>query len=192
MITYALIGILIILFIGFMLNRNNSSKTETSIEKDQKTKPKDNPYMDMRNMALAMTSDQLGIEASVNNDKVYGVIADLDMNGAIVTITAFVTGDTSLYLSTGGGFIGAGQHEDVQEVVKKFLHKADGYAIKGEKYDITELPKPKTAIFYFLSDKGNTKIVETLSNLESGKSEYSELFYELNQVMTAIRLKSGE
>ncbi len=198
MISYTLIGIVAILIIVFLLARNSSSKKDTTqkatnnSEKSKETTLKDNPYLDMRNMALSITSEQLGLPASEDAAKVFGVVADLDMTGATVTLTSYITGDTSLYLSTGGGFIGAGQHEDVQKVVKKFIEKAQTYSSKGKQYESTELPKAGTANFYFLSDSGNTKIVETLSNLESGNSEYSDLFYELNQVMTAIRLQSGD
>lgn len=112
------------------------------------------------------------------------------MNGGTATVVTYLTGDASIYLSSGGGFIGAGQHESVKKVTKEFVVNGHLISFKGKQYENTDLPKNGIASFYFLSNSRNTKITESIAKLESGESEFSKLFADLNIVMTEIRLKS--
>lgn len=193
MISYLLIGIISIVGIGILISCNNKSKKEIidNPQKEEKIKEQ-NPYMDMRKMALEVTAEQLGLQIPNDSIKVYGIITDLDMNGGTVTIVTYVTGDTSIYLSSGGGYIGAGQHESVRKVAKEFVDNGHLISFKGKQYENTDLPTNGNANFYFLSNARNTKITESIVKMESGESEFSKLFAELNNVMTEIRLKSGQ
>jgi len=193
MISYLLIGIISIVGIGILISCNNKSKKEIidNPQKEEKIKEQ-NPYMDMRKMALEVTAEQLGLQIPNDYIKVYGIITDLDMNGGTVTIVTYVTGDTSIYLSSGGGYIGAGQHESVRKVTKEFVDNGHLISFKGKQYENTDLPTNGNANFYFLSNARNTKITESIVKMESGESEFSKLFAELNNVMTEIRLKSGQ
>jgi hypothetical protein len=143
----------------------------------------------MRNMAFSATSEQLGLSGIDKND-VYGIVSEMDMNGATATVVTFSTGDTSLYLSTGGGFIGAGQHESVKKVVKKYVENGQKYVEKATKIEKAELPESGMTNFNFLTENGIYSISKSLNELESGKSEFSNLFVELNEVISQIRMKS--
>src|ERR1044072_2436959 len=67
-------------------------------------------YESLRAMALATSASDLGLDPAGADPFVYGVVMDMDVDGETATIVAFETGDTSLYLSTGGGTIGWGEH----------------------------------------------------------------------------------
>ncbi len=43
------------------------------------------------------------------------------MGGKTVTVIAYFTGDPSIYLSSGGGFIGAEEHESNKKVINEFI-----------------------------------------------------------------------
>ena len=193
MLTYILIGIVSIAGIGILISCNNKPKKETN-EKTQQTEKnaEQNPYIDMRKMALTVTAEQLGFQIPEDSIKVYGIITDLDMGGGTATVVTYLTGDASIYLSSGGGFIGAGQHENVKKVTKEFVENGHLISFKGKQYENTDLPTNGNANFYFLSNSRNTKITESIAKMESGESEFSKLFADLNNVMTEIRLKSGQ
>jgi hypothetical protein len=53
------------------------------------------------------------------------------MYGATLSTVFYKTGDTSLYLSSGGGIIGGGQHESVNRAAKKFVELAQTYLEKA-------------------------------------------------------------
>jgi hypothetical protein len=193
MFTYILIGIVSIVGIGFLVSCNNKTKKETTEKNQQMEKIVDqNPYTDMRKMALTVTAEQLGFQIPKDSIKVYGIISDLNMGGVTATVVTYLTGDASIYLSSGGGFIGAGQHKSVQKVTKEFVENGHLISFKGEQFENADLPTNGNANFYFLSDMGQTRITESISKMDSGESEFSKLFMELNNVMTEIRLNSGE
>jgi hypothetical protein len=191
MLTYILIGIVSIAGIGILTNCNNKPKKEIT-EKTQQTEKntEQNPYLDMRKMALTVTAKQLGLQIPKDSIKVYGIISDLDMDGGTATVVTYLTGDASIYLSSGGGFIGARQYKSVQKVTKEFVENGHLISFKGKQFENFDLPSNGNANFYFLSNMGQTRIIESISKMESGESEYSKLFAELNNVMTEIRLKS--
>ena len=188
--TQTLILILVI-GIGLFYAIKYGAQAKNEIAEYQKSEEltEQNPYSDMRNMAFSVNTEQLGL-IGYEKDDVYGVISEMDMNGTTVTVVSFINGDTSLYLSSGGIFIGAGQHENVQKIVNKFVKNGQKYLNKGNKLDNPELPKSGMTNFNFLTQNGIYRIAENTSELESGKSEFSNLFVELNEVITQIRLKS--
>lgn len=188
---YILIGVILIIGITFFIISTNKGKTEKVEQNSTEKQTKQNPYTDMRNMAFSATSVQLGLD-SIDQNEVYGIISEMDVDGGSVTVVTFATGDTSLYLSSGGGFIGAGQHDSVQEIVKRYVNNGQKYLEKSTKIEKLDLPKSGMANFNFLTKNGIYSISESLSKLESRKSEFSNLFAELNEVINEIRMKSGK
>jgi len=191
MTKYIIIGIFALIAVGILISCSNKKKKPTA-EKIQSTEnsAEQNPYMDMRNMAFSAKADQIGLE-NIADDKVYGLITEMDMNPATASVVSFLTGDTSLYLSTGGGFIGAGQHEEVREMVANKVDGFQKYLSRATKIDEPKLPEEGKVNFNFLTKNGIYSVTENLADLESGKSELSELFTEVNEIITQIRLKSN-
>ncbi len=64
--------------------------------------------------------------------------------------------------------------------------------VPATKIEKAELPESGMTNFNFLTENGIYSISKSLSELESGKSEFSNLFVELNEVISQIRMKSGE
>tara|TARA_R110002073_G_scaffold14554_2_gene59371 strand:+ start:57274 stop:57846 length:573 start_codon:yes stop_codon:yes gene_type:complete len=188
---YILIAVILIAGITLFMKSSNKGKTEIVKQNSTEYQTDQNPFTDMRNMAFSATSEQLGLEG-IKKNAVYGIISEMDMNGATVTVVTFITGDTSLYLSSGGGFIGAGQHKSVQKVVKEYVGNGQKYIEKATKIEKADLPKKGMTNFNFLTENGIYSISKSLSELESGKSEFSNLFIELNEVISQIRLKSEQ
>lgn len=186
--------LLFILVVGiglfYAFKYGNNAKKEIA-EKTQLTGniPEQNPYMEMRQIAFSAKADQIGLE-DIPDDKVYGLITEMDMNPGSASVISFLTGDTSLYLSSGGGFIGAGQHEEVRKMVAEKVDGFQKYLSKAEKINNPELPIEGTVNFNFLTKNGIYSKTEKMTDLESGNSELSSLFGEVNEIITEIRLKS--
>jgi hypothetical protein len=73
------------------------------------------PYKDLRDMALHAT------EVSAIGEPIAGVVIDIPAKGGFATIASFGDGTSSLYTSTGGGTIGAGNHRPVAEATRRLL-----------------------------------------------------------------------
>lgn len=184
--------IIITLAVGFNTSCSEKIKKESVKEiLKMETNIESNPYLEMRKMAFSVSAEQLGLKLPKDSRKIYGIITDLDVGNGTATVITYLTGDASIYLSSGGGFIGAGQHESVKKVAKDFVNNSNSISSKGMKFKNSELPTKGNANFYFLSNEGQTRISENISKLNSGQSEFSNLFKDLNIVMNQIRLNSN-
>lgn len=191
---YAVIGLLTIGGLVFFLTScNNKSKAGGLIEeqsqdttKRQRVDPNNNPYTDMRNMALGVTEDQLGVQLAADQSKIYGVVMDWDLPEGTATLVSFVSGDASLYLSSGGGVIGGVGHDNVKQAAIAFIDKAEKYLSMTTKTETTPLPDKDGVRFYLLTNKGKFVGQEQMINFENNSSEWLDLFEEGNKVITEL------
>lgn len=185
------INTIIVLFfvVGSALSCNSQSqnKEQTSADSTQKKNVVENPYTDLRNMALSSTAEQVGVEIPAGKGiKVYGFIMDMDLGEGTATLASFLSGDASLYLSTGGGLIGGREHDNVSDATEALIAKAGKYLSKAEKTTETPLPLKDGVNFYFLTDEGIFRGQEEIANLKSQSSEWVDLFTEANKVIGEI------
>lgn len=151
-----------------------------------------NTFLDLRAMAFAITAEQLDITLSVDETVVYGVIMDWEIGDGVVTLVAYKSGDASLYLSSGGGIIGGGQHSNVNIVAKQFVGKAQSLLVHTVKTTKTELPERNGLNFHFLTNKGVFLGKENMDNIENSSSRWIGLFTEANNLITELRNISEE
>lgn len=193
-IIYAVIGLFAIGGLVFFLTScNHNSKVDEQVEeksqdtsKRQKVDPNNNPYTDMRNMALGVTEDQLGIQLPADQTKIYGVVMDWDLPEGTATLISFISGDASLYLSSGGGVIGGVGHNNVKQAAITFIEKAEKYLSMTTKTERTPLPDNNGVRFYFLTNKGKFVGQEQIKNFENNSSNWLDLFEEGNKVITEL------
>ena len=145
----------------------------------------ENPYFGMREQAMSITPEQLQIETET---ELYGIVMDWNMGDFIATVVSFITGDASIYLSTGQGFIGGYAHETVLNAAENFMLVGERFLSKAEKTEDTEPIIKEGVDFYFLTKSGIFYIEEDFYLIENGESVYNELFEAGNQVITEYRL----
>ena len=190
--TYIIVGLILAGGFAFYLtNRKSIGSNKVSTDNDSTKRihqTKENAYEGLRNMAFSTTPDQLGLELPVDQASVFGVVMDWEMDGATATTVAYLTGDASLYLTTGGGVIGGGQHENVKIAAKQFVTIAQTYFDKSSKTEKQLLPAKHQVNFYLLTNKGLFVGQEEIENLENNSSSWLELFEEGNKVLNELRL----
>ena len=73
-------------------------------------------------LRLAVLRRELGDTTEPGHpDDIRCVVMDWNLGGeSVATLVAFDDGTTSLYLSSGGGVIGAGEHENVRQAAARF------------------------------------------------------------------------
>jgi len=195
--TYLIIGIILAGGLVFYLTScgNKSTANEKKSTPEQDTKPKvhqtkENAFEGLRNMAFTATPEQLGLSMPTDKTIVYGVVMDWEMGGATATTIAYQTGDASLYLSSGGGVIGGGQHQNVNSAAKQFVSLAQSFLDKATKTELTPLPSTDEVKFYLLTNNGVYVGQEQMKNFENNSSTWSKLFEEGNIVLTELRKTS--
>lgn len=191
---YSILGLILLAGLTFYLtscsNKSDAKQTSQQTQdttKGQKVDPNNNPYLDLRNMALNATPEQIAIELPKDKTKIYGVVMDWDLGEGTATLVAFMTGDASLYLSSGGGVIGGIGHENVNIAVKNFISNSETHINKTTKTETTPLPEKNEVKFYFLTNNGKLVGQENMANFENNTSEWLTLFEEGNNLITEIR-----
>jgi hypothetical protein len=193
-----LIGLISIIgFVFYLTGCKNKSSADTNKSTEQpaqdtthmqKADPNNNPYQDLRNLAFNATAEQIGVQIRADQTKIYGVIMDWELGEGTATLVAFLSGDASLYLSSGGGVIGGSGHDNVKRAAAAFIKKAEKYLNKTVKTDSTPLPGKDAVKFYFLTNKGKFVGQEGIKNFENNSSEWLDLFEEGNKLITEIRI----
>jgi hypothetical protein len=84
--TYVIIGLVLIAGLVFYISsyKNKSSADKSQLTEQQtndrsqlkKVDPNNNPYQDLRNLALGATMEQIGVQFPPDQTKIYGVIMD--------------------------------------------------------------------------------------------------------------------
>lgn len=192
---YFIIGLIILGGITFYLKSRKKKQTSNQTDDISKsgdslkvhTLP-DNRYMGLRNMALNVRHEQLKLLIPSDQTKIFGVVMDWDLGGGTMTLITYQTGDASMYLSSGGGVIGGGQHENVNKASKEFVSMSQSYLENSLKTDTTTLPDKECFKFYFLTNKGKFVAQESIDNIENRTSKWLELFESANSVITELRL----
>ena len=184
--TYGIIAMIVVGIVAYFFSsrRTNANEQQTP---DREHKLAQNPYNDLRNQAFSVTKEQLQL---VDDNELFGLIMDWNLGDGTMTLITFRTGDASMYLSSGGGVIGGGQHENVRLAVASCLNTAERYLKSGEKVEHSTLPKPNSVNFYFLTTAGHFLIVEEIQNFENESSQVYQLFNEATNVITQLRLIS--
>ena len=179
--------------IFYLINFRSKSTSENINTTDQGKVPskarqtKENAYEELRNIAFTVRPEQLGLSLPTDKTIVYGIVMDWEMGGAIATTVAYQTGDASLYLSSGGGVIGGGKHQNVNNASKQFVSLAQTFLDKTTKVKETSLPTTNEIKFYFLTNKGVYVGQEQIKNFENNSSLWLKLFEEGNNVLSELR-----
>lgn len=158
-----------------------------SLKRDT-TKADPHIYPALRNMALNMTPAQLNLELPSTGTQVFGLVMDWNIGNIMVTLTAFATGDASLYINNGSGIRGGIQDPVIAEKAKIFVTHAQQYLDKATAADTSApLPAASDIRLYLLTNKGRFLLKEQIGDFENESSPWLNLFLDGNTLITALR-----
>ncbi|MCS6849359.1 MAG: hypothetical protein RMN52_16795 [Anaerolineae bacterium] len=106
-------------------------------------------YTNLRSMILSTNPKDIGIEQSEAVPNVWGVLMEFQISDTVVTLVSLADGTTSMYFDSGGGIIGAGQHDGVARASKNFVALAESYYNQVEPATQFPLPLPGRVRFIF-------------------------------------------
>ena len=147
-------------------------------------------YRELRSTALGL--DPASIETGAGEPWNGATVAamELSVDGGTATILAVADGTVSMYLSTGGGVIGAGEHAAVRAEGRRFRSVvADSRGSLAPTVDFP-LPAPGQVRFHAVlgPDRATAAAPETL--LRGGRHPLSPLYAAGQDLLTEIRLAS--
>ncbi|MEZ6048963.1 MAG: hypothetical protein R3C11_25980 [Planctomycetaceae bacterium] len=145
-------------------------------------------YSGLRNQVLTTEFDSSESAGNV----IHGVMMETGYENAVVTLVAIADGTISLYFSSGGGVIGAGAHQPVEEVGKQFRHLATKFMSAMTKTETYPLPTPGNVRFYVLTNRGVYTLEAVEQDLGHHRHECSPLFHKAHHLIAMIREHSPE
>jgi hypothetical protein len=147
----------------------------------------ENPYDELRKMAFETNPEQLGLSLSSEKTIVYGIVMDWAVKNGTASIISFLSGDASIYFSSGGGIIGGGAHDNVIIIAKQFIETAQQMVDKAIKTEQTPLPGKNEVVFYLLTNQGIFFGQDRVENFNNQTSEWLGLFLVGNEVINELR-----
>jgi hypothetical protein len=111
-------------------------------------------YSDLRERALGSVDSGVLPAPSQEHPDVSGVVVDIPSSGGTATLVALTDNTTSLYTSTGGGTIGAGEHAAVAVATQALLAAAQQHLNAFTELDDGALPASGSIRFHLLSPSG--------------------------------------
>jgi hypothetical protein len=141
------------------------------------------PLMELRQLVLGPATDEWPDPESADGVRVVLMEAAIGQN--TVSVVCHGDGSTSLYFSTGGGIIGAGEHARVRAAADVFRRRA----LQAPLRPATEaaLPGPGRIAFHLRVGSELRTGEASEGDLVGGRHELSSLFQAGNAVITAIR-----
>jgi hypothetical protein len=142
---------------------------------------------------MALTVDPASIQRPDGEPWSGALVAmmEIGLPSGTGSIVAIADGTVSMYTSTGGGVIGAGQHAAVRAAADRF--RAVAGEARGQLESATEFPGPAPGMVRFqvrTEDGGYTGVAPEAS-LAAGRHPLSELYAAGQDLVTEIRLASA-
>ena len=146
----------------------------------------DPAYLGLRDQVLSLTAEVLGDAAA--DAPVLALLMETGYPGAVATLVGVVDGSTSLYLSNGGGVLGAGEHAQVAEATRRWLEV--GHLQLAELAPTSESSPPELGLTQFVAVTPGGLLAASAPEQElgAGKHALSPLFYAGQNVITQLRL----
>ena len=119
---------------------------------------------------------------------VHAVLMDWPIPKGIITVLAGADGAASIYLSSGGGFIGGGQKPGVlQESAKRAVDLAAALLPEAAPAESRDLPPLGTVYFWITTEDGVRRVTAHENDLKKGKPPASALGAAMQAIITAYR-----
>lgn len=171
--------VLTFLVVAAVMLRQKTSK-KTSEKADASTYPL------MRNNLFKLKASDIKL-SNWDPEKPFCVVMETGYPEVTVTFLAAADGSTSIYLSNGGGFIGAGEFASIGAAAKAFIQQSAVFLKQAQKVTDHPLPGPGQVTFYFKTPDALYSFSDSEAILGENKSPLSVLFYGAQTIIGYIR-----
>ena len=150
--------------------------------------PKPDIYLSLRNQALQTKRDKIGLPSTAHPTEPWAVVMDWALPRGTATVVAISDGSASVYLSSGGGFIGGGQSsESVRQAARNAVAAAVEMQAAMKPATTFPLPNRGEVAFYALTDAGVFSANVSEADLSAHRSPFLRLGDALQAIITEYR-----
>lgn len=184
-LTLALVLIFLLIAVALTVrSRRDSGVGESRGAQDSNTQT----YLGLRNLALQAPPPKLIVQESTSTAP-YAVLMDWGIPSGTATVAAYADGTASVYLSSGGGFLGGGQsHESINKAARRMVEIAGEVQSLMQPTTTYPLPERRKVAFYVRTSAGIYTATASDDDLQSHRSPFSKLGDAAQAIITEYRL----
>ena len=145
-------------------------------------------YNDLRSQVLTLEPRTAGLRPTEELPDVWGVLLETGYPEGSSTLVAFADGTTSLYLSSGGGIIGGGEHDQVATATKRLVAAAQHQLEMFDPAEDLAVPTDGVATIRVLTFAGPLASSAPEDDFGEGRHPLSGVFHTAHEVITELRL----
>src|SRR5882724_8430787 len=181
--------VLLVVVLWFSLrtrqNRNSSKASQPAgSERSRAT-----VYLGLRNLALQNPPAKIQGASTAKPGEPFAVLMDWGIPAGTATVAAYADGTASVYLSSGGGYLGGGQsHESIRNAAMKTVEMASELKSLMQPTTTYPLPQRGQVTFYVRTDSGVLTATVTEDELRSHRSPLYKLGDSAQTIITEYRL----
>jgi hypothetical protein len=142
-------------------------------------------FAGLRAQALAITAAELGLPPDL---EVVGLLMDTSYPNGAATLLVVADGTVSLYLSSGGGMIGAGARASVAVPARELLAVSKLFLSEFAAATSTDLPPAGWTSITLLTPDGPRGVTAPEEDFGYRRHPASPVFHAAHQVITELRI----
>jgi hypothetical protein len=143
-------------------------------------------YTGLRDAVLNLDPSSVGIHQSPDVPTVWGLVMDWTLDDAVATVVSLADGTTSLYLSSGGGSIGAGEHPAAAAASISALRVAEGMIDDLPRATESPVPAGGRTALTLMTFSGLRRFEDDNAAFENGRSKLSPVANAMQEVIHEI------
>ena len=147
-------------------------------------------YQGLRSMALGIDPATIAIPDGAPWTGAAMAAMEMELAGAVATIVAIADGTVSMYVSSGGGVIGAGGHAAVTAAADRFRSVAADSRGLLQRNEEFPLPEAGQVMFHVRTSDGPYSGGAAQAALGTGRHPLSPLYAAGQDLLTEIRLST--
>ena len=185
---YVFIAIVALLQGGILYYLFTRKKAKATTEPEADNKPAAvSAYYIMRHHALQTIPGAIVALVPEDSWSVYAVLIDWTSEEDTLTLHTQITGETCLYLHSGGGIIGAGKYPQVALAAQHFTAFCDNFLAYTKPVTPPSLPPIGNVHITLLTNKGKFTATALIDDLESGASVWKIVFEETKKLVYLMK-----
>ena len=187
-VAIAIIVVFVIALAWFVAKRRVQTSDCKSVTKEHQP-PKD-IYLGLRSQMLQGSRAKFGLAPTAKPYDAWGVLMDWGITNGTATAVAMSDGSASVYLSSGGGYLGGIVQEPIRKAAQHAVDAAREFQSKMSPAASYPLPDKRHVTFYVLTDSGVVTASTTQQMLSTHQDPLSKLGESMQNVITQYRLWS--
>lgn len=143
-------------------------------------------YLALREVAFSTKAEDVDVQSGPGEEQAYGVIVEFWRDAQVATVVAFASGDSSVYLSAGGGEIGGRREPTVASAAKSLVVQAQTQLSDLSVMTQYPTPAPGHVAVYALTTKGLRGVEADESRIAIAKDPLNPLYAGAQGIVSAF------